>query len=303
MSRRKKIFLGSISLHVFILLAVFIYPLLAMKKKPTEQSSINVKVNLDKLLSSPPKSPVPTKTAPPAPVEPKEEIKPEPPTPKKPNPQPKEPKPVDQKAIKERAQELKNEAIAKARKINAEREKVRDAKKQADAKKAADALAKKKAADKKKATNKKIADAKTKKERDAKLKRDKEAKAKKEREAKAARERWLAKEATRKANERAAAGQKTMKNTYINILAGDVKRRWENEFISNTEISQSDRVKIQITIRRDGYVTSCRIIQKARSTALNRAAQRFIAQLKKLPAFPKTLKDAEITETLNLGLQ
>ena len=280
MSRRKKIFIGSISLHVLVLLAVFVYPLLAMKKKPVEQSSINVKVNLDQLLSTPPKTPSTARPTPPAPKEPKEDPKPKPPTPDKPEPKPEPPKPIDTKAIKERATKLKNEAISKARKIDAERQKIRDAKKNADAKKLADARAKEKAADNKKAAAKKSAAAKTQKDRAAKLKRDREAKAKKEREAKAkkdrdtkekaaARERWIAKEAKRKAGERAAAAQKSLTNQYDKILQAEVQRLWNNNYIPNTETNQQDSVRIQVTIRRDGYVLSKKITKYPKAPQLN----------------------------------
>lgn len=296
--------IGSLGLHFTILLVIFIYPLIAFEKKVEKVSYDTVKVNIDNLLTPSPQTPT-TSFVPPTP---EPEVKPEPEPEPEVKPEPKlEPK-VDDSAVKERAQEIKDAALAEARKIKAAKDK-----KAAEEKAKLEKLAKdkKKKADQEKRArdlkNKKDREAKAAKDKAVEAKKDKELKERKAREAKekaAAVQRWREKVAKEKAAQQAAAAQKTMKDQYKGRLSAEVTRLWDNIYIPNTAATDSsDRVYIQVTIRRDGYVMSKKITKHAKSPALRRKATLFMAQLKKLPAFPKSLKDSQITETLNLGLE
>ena len=103
------------------------------------------------------------------------------------------------------------------------------------------------------------------------------------------------------AQEQLRQQQIRLKNVYDQTLAREVGRIWDNQFIAAYANTDNQRVKIQITVARDGRVLNKKIIQRSASAELNRAANTFMAQLNKLPPFPKEMKVNKITQTLSLS--
>ena len=288
---RKSILIFSVAIHFALLIALFILPFFKRKPKEQKLTSLNVSVDLSKL-SHTPTPPAPSPQAEITPIS--EPNKPDPPTDDKPK------RNIEKEAL-DKAAKVKQEALDRA----AKELQARKAKEKAEAEKRAATKRKKELEQKKKreqeAAKKRELDKKKKAEEERKRK---EREAAKKREAERARKRAAEAEALRKRNAAArASAQQKLKSQYNLLLAADVRRQWHNQYLNRSGIDLNDRVKIQVTINRNGTVTSKKIIKLARSVALNRAAKTFLAGLKTLPSFPKNMDAPYITETLSLGIQ
>ena len=280
--RRKSILIFSVIIHGLALISLFILPFFKKEKKEQVENSLSVSVDLSQISPTPSKpKAITTPISTPEP-ETKTEI-----PPKKTTAEPK--KPDLDKQAKEKAEQIKKDALKKAAKA-LEEKKIRDQKARAKRDAEKKAAAQKEAAAKKERERK--AQAKREADRKTELKRQKEAADKRARERAAA-----AKKAAAKAS---AAKQSKLNNQYKSLLGAGLGQQWDRVYL-DSGISTTDRVTVQVTIDRSGRIISKKIIKAAKSAALNRAAKTFLAGLTKLPAFPKGMDAKQITETFTLG--
>ena len=206
---------------------------------------------------------------------------------------------AEEKRKKDRAEKKRREdkrlaekkKIDDAQKKDAARKKktTDDKKKKADLKKKADADAKKKADAKKRADDKKKADAKKR----ADDKRRADADARKKADAK--------KRADDKRRAKAQQQRQTALGQNVNAAISErVQKEWNNLNFSSVQFSNNDDyVKIQITISKNGKVTSAKITSRAKTQALNSNAQALFKKITsssyRFPAFHKDYNNSTMT--------
>jgi len=189
--------------------------------------------------------------------------------------------PINEAQRQEIAEEKRQKELAKKRKQEAKKREEKKKKAAEEAKKKS--LIKKKNDAKKRATEeaKKKSDQKKKAAEDARRKADAKKKAAEDARRKADAKKKAADDARRKADAKARQRRQTSLGQHINAAISErVQQEWNQLKFSAIQFSNpNDIVKIQITISRNGKVTSARIISRAKSQALNSNAQALFTKI------------------------